>query len=87
MGTKIYVGNLSYDTTDDSLRTAFETGGRTVTDASVIINRDTSRSRGFGFVEMEKDEEAKAAIEELIGSDIDGRTVKVNEARPREDRG
>ena len=87
MGTKIYVGNLSYDTTDDSLRTAFEAGGRTVTDASVIINRDTGRSRGFGFVEMEKDEEAKTAIEELNGSDIDGRTVKVNEARPREDRG
>lgn len=83
---KIYVGNLSYDTTDDGLRQAFAVYGP-VASASVIRDRDTGRSRGFGFVEMTQDDEAEAAISALHGSQLDGRTLTVNEAQPREDRG
>jgi RNA recognition motif-containing protein len=83
---KIYVGNLSYDTTDDGLQQAFAVYG-SVASASVIRDRDTGRSRGFGFVEMDRDEEADAAISALHDSQLDGRTLTVNEARPREDRG
>ena len=79
---KIYVGNLSYNTDDDGLRKAFEQFGA-VNSAEVVIDRNTSRSRGFGFVEMANDDEAKAAIEGLDSKDLDGRPVKVNEARPR----
>jgi len=81
----IYVGNLSYDTDDASLRAAFEAHGE-VTSAQVISDRDTGRSRGFGFVEMPSDEEARAAIAALDGTDLQGRSLKVNEARPRGER-
>jgi cold-inducible RNA-binding protein len=86
---KLYVGNLSYDTTDASLRQAFEAIG-SVRSADVITDRDTGRSRGFGFVEMENDADAQRAIEELNDTSIDGRNVTVAEARPRreaDDRG
>ena len=78
----IYVGNLAYSTTDSSLEEAFGAHG-TVERAQVVIDRNSGRSRGFGFVEMPNDEEAKAAIEALNGSDMDGRALNVNEARPR----
>jgi RNA recognition motif-containing protein len=81
----IYVGNLSYDVDDGALRAAFEPHGE-VTSAQVIMDRMTGRSRGFGFVEMPSTEEAKAAIEALNGSELDGRALNVNEARPRSDR-
>jgi cold-inducible RNA-binding protein len=81
----IYVGNLAFGTTDDSLRAAFEDFGR-VDSARVISDRDTGQSRGFGFVEMSDDAEARKAIESMNGVDLDGRELKVNEARPREDR-
>ena len=82
----IYVGNLSYNTNDASLRVAFEPHGD-VASAQVIIDRDTGRSRGFGFVEMPDDGQARAAIEALNGQDLDGRSLNVNEAKPRADRG
>jgi RNA recognition motif-containing protein len=82
----IYVGNLSYQFTDDELRTAFEAHGA-VDSAKIIMDRDTGRSKGFVFVEMPNDDEARAAIEALNGSELGGRNVKVNEARPRQDRG
>jgi len=81
----IYVGNLSYDTRDDNLRDAFAAYG-TVDEASVISDRESGRSRGFGFVEMPDPEEAQKAIAALDGTDLDGRTIKVNEARPKPDR-
>ncbi|HOJ67751.1 MAG TPA: RNA-binding protein [Candidatus Hydrogenedentes bacterium] len=80
----IYVGNLSYTTTDDSLREAFEAFGE-VSSARVIMDRETGRSRGFGFVEMPSSEEGHAAISALDGRDLDGRAIKVNEARPKDD--
>jgi len=83
VGAKLYVGNLSYDTTDDGIRAAFEGDGRTVRDVYVPVDRETGRPRGFAFVEMGSDSEAQAAIDELDGSDLDGRVIKVNEARPR----
>ncbi len=80
---RIYVGNLPYSTTEDALREAFEQFG--VVDSAVVIrDRDTGRSRGFGFVEMHDEEEARTAIAALNGTDFDGRTLTVNEARPRE---
>jgi cold-inducible RNA-binding protein len=82
----LYVGSLSFDTTDDGLRTFFEQAG-TVESASVITDRDSGRSRGFGFVEMTTEAEASKAIEELNGKMLDGRTLTVNEARPRKERG
>lgn len=81
----IYVGNLSYKATDDDLRAAFEAFGQ-VTSARVIRDRETGRSRGFGFVEMASDDEGRKAIEGVNNKDIAGRAVRVNEARPREDR-
>lgn len=81
---KIYVGNLSYSTDNDGLRAAFEAFGA-VNSAEVVIDRNTNRSRGFGFVEMANDDEAKAAIDGLNSKDLDGRPIKVNEARPRRD--
>ncbi len=89
MGKKIYVGNLSYNTNDNSLQEAFSAYG-TVESAKVITDRDTGRSKGFGFVEMSSDAEASAAISKLNGQDIDGRAVNVSEAKPmapRENRG
>jgi len=78
----IYVGNLKFETTDDGLRTAFEAYG-TVDSASVITDRESGRSRGFGFVEMPDDEEAQKAIDGLNGTTLDDREIKVNKARPR----
>lgn len=78
----IYVGNLSYDITTDELREAFEQHGE-VTNAKIIMDRDTGRSKGFGFVEMPNQAEGEAAIAELNGAMLRGRTARVNEARPR----
>lgn len=83
---RIYVGNLSYSTTDDTLESAFAAFGP-VKSVAILHDRETGRSRGFGFVEMESDEHADAAIEALNGSDLDGRRLTVNEARPRNDSG
>ena len=81
---KIYVGNMSYGVTSEDLRAKFEEFG-TVDSAEVIIDRSTNRSKGFGFVEMSDDAEAKAAIDGLNGKESDGRTLNVSEARPRTD--
>ena len=78
----IYVGNLSFDTDDAALRAAFEAHGE-VSSAQVITDRETGRSRGFGFVEMPSNEEANAAMTALNGTEIDGRALNVNEAKPR----
>jgi RNA recognition motif-containing protein len=82
---KIYVGNLSYSTSDSDVRTAFSAFGNVET-ADVILDRSTGRSKGFGFVEMPDAAEAKAAIDGLNGKDLDGRALNVNEAKPRTDR-
>ncbi|RMH14359.1 MAG: RNA-binding protein [Planctomycetota bacterium] len=79
---KLYVGNLPYSVTDDELREMFE-GHGAVASASVVIDRETGRSRGFGFVEMNDDNEARGAIEALHGQEVGGRNLTVNEARPR----
>ena len=86
MAKKLYVGNLSYGTTDSDLQRMFEEFG-TVQSAQVIMDRESGRSKGFGFVEMGSDQEAQAAIKALNGKDVDGRALTVNEAKPREDRG
>jgi RNA recognition motif-containing protein len=86
MGKKLYVGNLTYEVTDSALRQMFEAHG-TVQSAQVIMDRDTGRSKGFGFVEMGSDQEAQAAIAAMSGKEFDGRALTVNEARPREERG
>lgn len=86
MATKIYVGNMSFDTTEDQLKEAFAAIGQ-VDSVSLITDRYSGRSKGFAFVEMSNDEEAKTAIKELDGKEIGGRTLKVSEARPREERG
>jgi cold-inducible RNA-binding protein len=86
MGRKLYVGNLGYGMTDSDLLSMFEPHG-TVQSAQVILERDTGRSKGFGFVEMKTDEEAQAAIAALNGQDAGGRSLTVNEARPRPDGG
>jgi cold-inducible RNA-binding protein len=83
---KMYVGNLSYTANEDELRRIFEEFGNVVS-AQVIMDRETGRSKGFAFVEMSSDQEAQAAISALDGKEIGGRVLKVNEARPREDRG
>lgn len=79
---RLYVGNLSYSTTEETLREAFEEFG-TVSSATIITDRDTGRARGFGFVEMANDDEAKAAIEAMNGQNLDGRPLTVNEAQAR----
>jgi RNA recognition motif-containing protein len=86
MGKKLYVGNLPYKVSDGDLMKMFEPHG-SVQSAQVIMDRDTGRSKGFGFVEMGSDSEAQAAISTLNGKEIEGRTLTVNEARPKEDRG
>tara|TARA_B100001029_G_C14899723_1_gene360212 strand:+ start:230 stop:478 length:249 start_codon:yes stop_codon:yes gene_type:complete len=78
----VYVGNLSYDLSEDDLKTAFEEHGE-VSSAKIIFDRYSGRSKGFGFVEMSSDDEAKAAIEALSGKELGGRTLVVNEARPK----
>ena len=85
MGNKLYVGNLPFSSTDDSLRELFGQCGN-VTDVMIALDRQTGRSRGFGFVTFSTDEEANAAIGKFHGSDMEGRTIQVNEARPREER-
>lgn len=85
MATKLFIGSLAWATTDDSLKDFFSQAG-TVESANVIMDRETGRSKGFGFVEMSSDEEAKKAIDELNGKELDGRPIVVNEARPREER-
>jgi len=86
MGKRLYVGNLSYGTNDDTLKQLFEAHG-SVTSAQVIVDRDTGRSKGFGFVEMSSDQEAQAAITALNGQQVDGRPLTVNEARPKTEGG
>jgi RNA recognition motif-containing protein len=89
MGKKLYVGNLSYSTTDEALASTFASCG-TVESARIITDRDTGRSKGFGFVEMSSDAEAQAAISKFDGQQYDGRAMTVNEAKPqapRENRG
>lgn len=83
---KIYVGNLSFETTEAGLKTAFAAYG-TVQSVAIITDRETGRPRGFGFVEMADDGDATTAINALNGQQLDGRTLTVNEARPREERG
>jgi RNA recognition motif-containing protein len=85
MGNKLYVGNLAYAVRDEDLNQAFGQFG-TVTSAKVMMDRDTGRSKGFGFVEMGSDAEAQSAIEGMNGQSLSGRAIVVNEARPREDR-
>ncbi|HEY4590941.1 MAG TPA: RNA-binding protein [Thermoanaerobaculia bacterium] len=86
MGRKLYVGNLPYRLRDSDLQDMFAEHG-TVDSAQVIMDRDTGRSKGFGFVEMSNDQEAQAAISALNGRDLEGRSLTVNEARPREEGG
>ena len=86
MAMKLYVGNLSFQTSSEDLQQLFAQAG-TVESASVVEDRDTGRSRGFGFVEMASNEEGQKAIEQFNGTDFNGRNLTVNEARPREDRG
>jgi len=86
MGKKLYVGNLTYQTSDSDLQQLFEPHG-TVVSAQVIMDRDTGRSKGFGFVEMGSDQEAQAAIAALNGHEIEGRPLTVNEARPKPEGG
>src|ERR687886_301124 len=86
MGSKLYVGNLSYDVTGSDLQALFEPHG-TVTSAEVIADRETGRSKGFGFVQMGSDAEAQAAIAALNGAQVEGRSLTVNEARPRPEGG
>lgn len=80
----IYVGNMSFDTTEDQLRQAFEAHGE-VSSCKVIMDRDTGRPKGFGFVEMPSNDEASAAMSAINGQDFNGRTLNVNEAKPRND--
>ncbi len=82
MATNLFVGSLAYSVTDDDLQQFFATAGNVVS-AKVIMDRETNRSKGFGFVEMGSDDEAKAAIAQLDGKDLSGRAISVNEARPR----
>ena len=86
MSMKLYVGNLAYQTTGEDLQQLFAQAG-TVESAAVIEDRETGRSRGFGFVEMSSKEEGNAAIQQFNGHDVGGRALNVNEATPREDRG
>lgn len=86
MGKKLYVGNLAYSVTDSALQQMFEAFG-SVASAQVIMDRDTGRSKGFGFVEMGSDQEAQAAIAGMNGKEVDGRSLTVNEARPKTEGG
>jgi RNA recognition motif-containing protein len=83
MGTRLYVGNLSYNVTEQELRDVFAEGGRNVTEVKVVLDRDTGRPRGFAFVEMGTEADASAAIEQLTGRQIQGRPINVSEARER----
>jgi RNA recognition motif-containing protein len=87
MGTRLYVGNLAYSTTEDALREVFEATGKAVSEVHVVMDRDTGRSRGFAFVQMASEADAQAIMEELDGKDLDGRPLRVNEARERKSGG
>jgi RNA recognition motif-containing protein len=86
MAKKLFVGGLSWDTTDDGLRQAFASYGE-ITEAKIITDRDTGRSRGFGFVTFAQDDAAKTAISKMDGTSLDGKTIKVNEAQEKSPRG
>jgi cold-inducible RNA-binding protein len=86
MAKKLFIGGLSWDTADDGLRQAFASYGE-ITEAKVITDRDTGRSRGFGFVTFAQDEDAKTAISKMDGTSLDGKTIKVNEAQEKSPRG
>ncbi len=86
MSMKLYVGNLSFQTSSEDLQQLFAQAG-TVESASVVEDRDTGRSRGFGFVEMSSEEEGESAISQFNGKEVSGRALNVNQAKPREDRG
>ncbi len=83
MTTKLYVGNLSYDSTEDAISQAFAQDSRTVSNVTVVLDRETGRPRGFAFVEMDSEEDARAAIEALDGTELGGRTLRVSEAQQR----
>ena len=87
MGKRLYVGNIAWSTTEDTLRFTFGQDGRTVTDVHIVTDRDTGRPRGFAFVEMSSDQEAEGAISALDGTELDGRNIRVNEAQERPQRG
>ena len=87
MGNRLYVGNLSFNITEDSLRTALEETGGSVKDIHIVTDRETGRPRGFAFAEMADDTQAHAAIQALDGKELDGRNLTVNEAKPRPERG
>jgi RNA recognition motif-containing protein len=83
MATKLYVGNLSFSTTEASLRTLFEADGRRVDDIAIVMDRETNRPRGFAFVQMATPEDSQKAIDALNGRELEGRTLTVSEARPK----
>ena len=83
MGNRLYIGNLSWDTNEDSLRSALEEGGGTCKDVHMVSDRETGRPRGFAFAEMSNDAEAQAVIDAMDGKELDGRNLTVNEAKPR----
>jgi len=85
MASKLFVGSLAWATTDDSLKNFFSDAGNVVS-ANVIMDRESGRSKGFGFVEMSSEEEAKAAVKQLNGKELDGRPIVVDQARPRAER-
>lgn len=87
MSKRLFVGNISWDTTEETLRLAFGQDGRTVSDVHVVTDRDTGRPRGFAFVEMGTEQEAQAAREALDGAEIDGRNIRVDTANERPNRG
>ncbi|ACY19243.1 RNA recognition motif domain-containing protein [Haliangium ochraceum] len=84
MGSKLYVGNLSYSTTEEALRSVFEEGGKEVRSVAIILDRETGRSRGFAFVQMASEDAAREAMESLDGRELDGRQMRITEARERE---
>jgi RNA recognition motif-containing protein len=87
MGNRLYIGNLNFDTTEDTLRQALSEDGRAVKEVVIMTDRETGRPRGFAFAEMQNEADAQAAIQALDGASIDGRTLTVNEARERQPRG
>lgn len=87
MGTRLYVGNLSFDSTEESLTAAFSQDSRQVSSVTIMTDRETGQSRGFGFVEMGSEGDAQAAIQAMNGQEVDGRTLRVNEAEERKSGG
>ena len=86
MGTRLYIGNLSWDTTEDSLNAALSADGRGVKEVTIVMDRETGKPRGFGFAEMANEADAQAAIANLDGKELDGRNLNVNEAKERQPR-